>query len=97
MEATGTSVLCTHRESQPGQFEMNLEYDEPVSTADDIVLFRHMLKTVSWRHDAKATMMPRPHSSEDANGMHFHLSLWDTEGNENLFAGTDRYLEHPTG
>lgn len=56
-----------------------------------------MLKTVSWRHDAKATMMPRPHSSEDANGMHFHLSLWDTEGNENLFAGTDRYLEHPTG
>jgi glutamine synthetase len=97
MEATGTSVLCTHQESQPGQFEINLEYDEPISTADDIVFFRHMVKAVSRRHNAKATMMPRPHSGEDANGMHFHLSLWDTEGEENLFAGTDRYLEYPTG
>lgn len=97
MEAAGSSVLCIHQESQPGQFEVNLEYDDPVSTADDIVLFRHMLKAVSRRHNAKATMMPRPHSGEDANGMHFHLSLWDTDREENVFAGTNRYLDFPTG
>jgi glutamine synthetase len=97
MEATGSSVLCVHQESQPGQFEMNLEYDEPVSTADDIILFRHMLKAISRRHDAKATMMPRPHSGEDANGMHFHLSLWDTDAEQNAFAGTHRSLDFPTG
>ncbi len=97
METAGYAVGGVHQESQPGQYEMNIEYDDPVTTADGIVLFRHMLKSVSRRHGYTATMMPRPHSGEDANGMHFHLSLWDASAETNRFAGSDRRLEFPAG
>jgi len=97
METAGYSVIGVHQESQPGQYEVNLKYDDPVTTADGVMLFRHMIKAVSRQHECEVTMMPRPHSVEDANGMHFHLSLWDTDREENLFAGDDRHLEFPTG
>lgn len=97
MEAAGYTVIGVHQESQPGQYEVNLEYSDPVTMADGVVLFRHMLTAVTRQHGYEATMMPRPHSREDANGMHFHLSLWDAAGEENLFAGTHRHLDFPTG
>jgi len=97
MEVAGYSVGGVHQESQPGQYEMNIAYADPLTTADGIVLFRHALKSVSRRHGYTATMMPRPHSGEDANGMHFHLSLWDAAGETNRFAGSERHLEFPTG
>lgn len=97
METAGYSVLGVHQESQPGQYELNLAYDDPVTTADGVMLLRHALDALSRRHDRGVTMMPRPHSGEDANGMHLHLSLWDRDGDRNLFAGSDRYLEFPTG
>jgi glutamine synthetase len=97
MEAAGHTVVGVHQESQPGQYEVNIEYDDPVTTADGVVFFRHMLRATTRRRGCEATMMPRPHSREDANGMHFHLSVWDPQDGENLFAGTDRRLAFPTG
>lgn len=87
METAGHEVLGIHQESQPGQFEVNVAYDDALATADGIAFFRHMAKAVTRNHGLKATFMPRPHAGEDANGMHFHLSLWD--GDENLFVGGD--------
>jgi len=97
MEAGGYDVLGIHQESQPGQFEVNVRYDDALTTADGIMFFGQMVKSVSRSEGLKATMMPRPHSGEDANGMHYHLSLWD--GNENLFAGGDGAadIEFPAG
>jgi glutamine synthetase len=97
METAGYAVLGVHQESQPGQYELNLAYDDPVAAADGVVLLRHALKTVARRHDRDVTMMPRPHSGEDANGLHFHLSLWDRDREQNLFAGSDRHLSFPAG
>ncbi|MFB6184938.1 MAG: glutamine synthetase family protein [Haloarculaceae archaeon] len=97
MAAGGYEVLGIHQESQPGQYEVNVAYDDALATADGIAFFRHMVKAVSRSEGLKATLMPRPHSGEDANGMHFHLSLWDD--GENLFAGgdDDPDVEFPAG
>jgi glutamine synthetase len=99
MAAAGFDLLGVHHESQPGQFEVNLRYDDALATADGITFFRHMLKATARRAGLKATFMPRPHSGEDANGMHFHLSLWDEAREENLFAGGPDAadLEFPAG
>lgn len=88
MEAAGYDVIGIHQESQPGQYEVNIRYDDALTTADGIMFFRHMVKAVSRRHGYKASLMPRPHDGEDANGMHLHLSLWDQDCEENCFAGT---------
>lgn len=85
METAGYEVVGIHQESQPGQFEVNIEYEDALTTADGIVFFRHMVKALAREAGLKATLMPRPHSGEDANGLHYHFSLWD--GQTNCFAG----------
>ena len=97
MEAAGYSVLGAHQESQPGQYELNIEYDDALTTADGVVFCRHMLKSVTRQHGHKASMMPRPYSGEDANGLHFHLSLWDLDESTNRFASDTGDLQFPAG
>jgi len=97
METAGYDVLGVHQESQPGQYEVNIEYDDALTTADGIMFFRHMVKSVTRKHGHKASMMPRPHSGEDANGLHFHLSLWDLEESENRFASDTGDIRFPAG
>jgi glutamine synthetase len=97
MEAAGASVLGIHQESQPGQFEVNIEYDDALTTADNLMFFRHAAKAIARDRDMKASFMPRPYSGEDANGLHFHLSLWDTALEENLFASDTGDLQFPAG
>jgi len=97
METAGYNVLGVHQESQPGQFEVNIEYDDALSMADGIVFFRHMVKSITRRHGHRASMMPRPYSGEDANGLHFHLSLWDLDESENRFASDTGDIRFPAG
>jgi glutamine synthetase len=97
MAAAGHDVLGVHQESQPGQYEVNLAYDDALTTADGVCFFRHMLKSVTRRHGHKASLMPRPHTGEDANGLHFHLSLWDLGESENVFRSDDDDIRFPAG
>jgi glutamine synthetase len=97
MEAAGASVLGIHQESQPGQFEVNIEYDDALTTADNLMFFRHAAKAIARDREMKASFMPRPYSGEDANGLHFHLSLWDTDLEANLFASDTGDLQFPAG
>lgn len=97
METAGYDVIGTHQESQPGQFEVNLKYKDALTTADGVMFFRHMVKATAHQQGLKATFMPRPHTEEDANGMHFHLSLWDSDVSENLFASAESDLQFPAG
>ncbi|ELY86207.1 glutamine synthetase [Natrialba taiwanensis DSM 12281] len=97
LTTAGYEPLGIHAESHPGQFELNIRYDDPVTIADSVVFCRHMLKSLARRHEFKATMMPRPYTDEDANGLHFHLSLWNKDSSENQFASDDRTLEFPEG
>ena len=97
MESAGHDVLGVHQESQPGQYEVNLAYDDALTTADGICFFRHMLKSVTRTHGHKASLMPRPYAGEDANGLHFHLSLWDPEASKNVFRSDDDDITFPAG
>lgn len=87
MEVAGYEVLAVHQEGQPGQYEVNLGHDDPVTIADGVVLFKHVIKSISRTHGLAATLMPRPHEGEEANGLHVHTSLVTTDSSENAFAG----------
>jgi glutamine synthetase len=97
METAGSSVLGVHQESQPGQYEVNIEYDDALTTADSLMFFRHAAKAIAHDQGYKVSFMPRPYSGEDANGLHFHLSLWDEAGEENRFASETGDLQFPAG
>jgi glutamine synthetase len=72
-------------EDANGQFEMNWEYADALTTADRHAFFKFMVKTVAEQHGLRATFMPKPFSHLTGNGCHAHVSLWDARGRKNLF------------
>ncbi len=77
-------------EDANGQFEMNWEYSDCLTTADRHVFFKFMVKTLAEKHGLRATFMPKPFEKLTGNGCHAHVSLWN--GNTNKFLdNSDRY------
>jgi len=70
-------------EDANGQFEMNWNYSDSLTTADRHVFFKFMVKTIAEKHGLRATFMPKPFEDLTGNGCHAHISLWS--GNKNLF------------
>jgi glutamine synthetase len=89
MQQCGLEVECHHHEvASGGQAEIDLKYDTLVRTAENLLLYKYIVKNVARRHGKTATFMPKPIFGENGSGMHVHFSLW--KGGEPLFAG-DRY------
>jgi glutamate---methylamine ligase len=76
-------------EDANGQFEMNWDYDDCLKTADKHVFFKYMAKQIAENHGMRATFMPKPFSHLSGNGCHAHVSVWDIDGDHNLFLDTD--------
>ncbi len=74
-------------EDANGQFEMNWEFDDALVTADRHSFFKFMVKSVAEKHGFRATFMPKPVEGLTGNGCHAHISVWDTSGKTNAFAG----------
>jgi glutamine synthetase type III len=70
-------------EDANGQFEMNWQFDDALTTADRHAFFKYMVKAIAEKHGLRATFMPKPFAHLTGNGCHMHVSLW--KGNKNLF------------
>jgi glutamine synthetase len=81
LERIGISVEFSHHEVAPGQQEIDLRYADALTTADNIMTFRHVVKEVAISHGVYATFMPKPFSDQPGSGMHTHLSLFEGERN----------------
>ena len=77
-------------EDANGQFEMNWDFSDCLTTADRHVFFKFMVKTLSEKHGLRATFMPKPFENLTGNGCHAHISLWNDKNNKFLESG-DRY------
>ncbi|GAC1325986.1 MAG: type I glutamate--ammonia ligase [Mycobacteriales bacterium] len=83
LERMGISVEFSHHEVAPGQQEIDLRYADALTTADNLMTFRLVLKEVALRAGVYASFMPKPFSDQPGSGMHTHLSLF--EGDQNAF------------
>ncbi len=83
MLTLGWGPYQNDHEDANGQFEMNWDYSDSLTTADRHVFFKFMVKTITEKHGLRATFMPKPFENLTGNGCHAHVSLWD--GNKNLF------------
>lgn len=83
LEDLGISVEFSHHEAGPGQNEIDLRYADALTTADNIMTFRTVIKEVAIEQGVYATFMPKPLSDKPGSGMHTHMSLF--EGDTNAF------------
>ena len=81
LEAMGVSVEFSHHEGAPGQQEIDLRYADALSTADNIMTFRHVIKEVALNQGFFASFMPKPFTEHPGSGMHTHVSLFAGEKN----------------
>ena len=85
MIALGWNPYQNDHEDANGQFEMNWDYSDALTTADRHVFFKFMVKTITELHGQRATFMPKPFSDLTGNGCHSHVSVWDADSSTNLF------------
>lgn len=85
MLGLGWGPYQSDHEDANGQFEMNWTYDDVLVTADRHVFFKFMVKELARQHGLRATFMPKPFVHLTGNGCHAHVSLWDPDGENNLF------------
>ena len=83
LEQLGISVEFSHHEGGPGQNEIDLRYADALTTADNIMTFRTVIKEVAIEQGVYATFMPKPFTEHPGSGMHTHMSLF--EGDTNAF------------
>jgi glutamine synthetase len=83
LEQMGISVEFSHHEAGPGQQEIDLRYADALTTADNIMTFRTVIREVALSQGIWASFMPKPFTTHPGSGMHTHLSLF--EGDENAF------------
>jgi glutamine synthetase len=75
LEQMGFEIEASHHEVAPGQHEIDFKYTDALDTADKIVTFRFVVRTIAQRHGLHATFMPKPIYGLAGSGMHLNLSL----------------------
>ncbi|MBK8979259.1 MAG: type I glutamate--ammonia ligase [Planctomycetes bacterium] len=86
LEAMGLEVEASHHEVAPGQHEIDFRYANALTTADNVSTFKYVVRRVARDFGLHATFMPKPIFGINGSGMHCHLSLFDVDGKQNLFA-----------
>ncbi|CAN5347512.1 type I glutamate--ammonia ligase [soil metagenome] len=92
LEAMGISVEFSHHEAGPGQQEIDLRYADALSTADNIMTFRTVIREVALNHGIWASFMPKPFTTHPGSGMHTHVSLFEGDNNAFYEAGSEYQL-----
>ena len=77
LEAAGMPVERGHHEvGSAGQTEINYKFDSLLRSADNLVLFKYLVKNVAHAAGKTVTFMPKPVFGDNGSGMHCHMSLW---------------------
>src|SRR5215210_6850004 len=92
LEQMGISVEFSHHEGGPGQQEIDLRYADALSTADNIMTFRTVIREVALSQGIWATFMPKPFTTHPGSGMHTHVSLFEGDRNAFFEAGAQYQL-----
>ena len=86
MQQCGIVIECHHHEvATAGQCEIDQRFDTLVKSADNMMLYKYVVRNVAYENGKTATFMPKPLFGDNGSGMHTHQSIW--KGGKPLFAG----------
>jgi glutamine synthetase len=73
----GIGVEMQHHEvGTAGQAEINMRFAPLLRMADNMMLYKYLIKNVARAHGRTVTFMPKPIFGDNGSGMHCHQSLW---------------------
>ncbi len=109
LEEMGYEIEASHHEVAAGQHEIDFKYDNALITADNVMTFKLVVKTIAKKYGLHATFMPKPIFGINGSGMHTNMSLFKDgknafyDENDSLKLSKEAYsfiagvLEHVAG
>ncbi len=90
LEELGVLVEAQHHEvGAAGQSEIDIRFNTLLKTADNLMLYKYVVKNTARKHGKTVTFMPKPIFGDNGSGMHVHQSLW--RGERPLFYDGEGY------
>ena len=81
----GWGVYQADHEDGNGQYEINFDYTDAMTTADRIIFFKMCTSQIAKKYGAIATHMPKPFSDRTGSGLHAHYHLADATSGNSVF------------
>lgn len=83
LEKMGIAIDKSHHEVANSQHEIDMQYSDALTMADNVMTYRLVVKQVAEKNGVYATFMPKPVFGINGSGMHVHQSLF--RGDRNAF------------
>lgn len=83
LESIGFEIEAAHHEVGDGQQEIDFKFDDALTTADRVQMFKMIVREIAKKHGLYATFMAKPLQGQAGNGMHTNMSLF--KGSKNAF------------
>ncbi|MCL4161075.1 UNVERIFIED_CONTAM: hypothetical protein GTU68_036734, partial [Idotea baltica] len=88
-EVMGMEIDTLTQEGGPAQLEVNMAHGDPLDLADQVFVFKRLIREAAMRHGCYATFMAKPMKNEPGSAMHIHQSVVDCESGNNIFSNED--------
>ena len=75
LEEMGIMPETSHHEQGPGQNEIDFKFGNALESADNLMTFKSVVKSIALRNGLFASFMPKPIQNTAGSGMHVNLSL----------------------
>lgn len=85
-ELQGLDIDTIIQEGGAAQLEINLNHGDPVDLADQVFIFKRLIREAAFQNDCYATFMAKPMDDQPGSAMHIHQSVVDIETGENIFS-----------
>ena len=83
LEEIGIRPETSHHEQGPGQNEIDFKYSDALTSADNFLSFKTMVKKIAARNGLFASFLPKPIKDMAGSGLHVNLSL--SQMGKNIF------------
>jgi glutamine synthetase len=75
LESLGFNIEASHHEVATGQHEIDFQYADALTTADNVITFKAVTRKIASEYGLHATFMPKPVHGINGSGMHCNQSL----------------------
>lgn len=89
LNQVGIETFVNHHEVAQGQGEIGVKFGTLIEAADNVQIYKYVVKMVAHLNGKTATFMPKPLFGDNGSGMHVHQSVW--KDGKNLFYDKDGY------
>ncbi len=88
-EKAEISIDTMIHEAGAAQLEVNFLHGDPLRLADEVLLFKRIVRQVALLHGVYGTFLAKPMSDQPGSAMHIHQSILDLETGKNIFSNAN--------